>query len=71
MFSKLARRSVSALSKRHYNFASTSYKECFGGLPVADGVKLRQDTVAYLDNDFDAQVSATLPQLPLRCRRLP
>ena len=37
MFSKLARRSVSALSKRHYNFASTSYKECFGGLPVADG----------------------------------
>ena len=39
---------------RHYNFASTRYKECFGGLPIADGVKLRQDTIDYLDT-FDPQ----------------
>jgi len=40
---------------RNYNFASSQYKECFGGLPVADGAKLRADTIAYLDT-FDAQV---------------
>ena len=34
--------------------ASTEYKSCFGGLPIADGVKLREDTIAYLDT-FDAQ----------------
>ena len=45
---------------RHYNFASTKYKECFGGLPIADGVKLRQDTIAYLDT-FDPQSWYTDP----------
>ena len=43
------------LMKRDYNFASTRYKECFGNVPIADGVKLRQDTIAYLDT-FDQQV---------------
>jgi len=37
---------------RPYNFASSSYLECFGDLPVADGVKLRADTIKYLDS-FD------------------
>ena len=40
------------LQKRNYNFASSEYKSCFGGLPVADGVQLRKDTIAYLDK-FD------------------
>lgn len=40
---------------RQYNFASTKFKECFGALPIADGAKLRSDTIAYLDA-FDPQV---------------
>ena len=40
------------LQKRNYNFASSEYKSYFGGLPVADGVQLRKDTIAYLDK-FD------------------
>ena len=39
----------SSIQIRQYNFASTEYKSCFGGLPIADGVKLREDTIAYLD----------------------
>mmetsp|Transcript_19983 Transcript_19983/g.52332 ORF Transcript_19983/g.52332 Transcript_19983/m.52332 type:complete len:740 (-) Transcript_19983:434-2653(-) len=46
--------SFNGVSCRQYNFASTEYKKAFGGLPIADGVKLRQDTIAYLDS-FDAQ----------------
>ena len=47
-----------AAPARSYNFASTRFKECFGnGLPIADGVKLRADTVAYLDTEFDPKVS--------------
>ena len=54
----LPRRLVSRVAPaRSYNFASSQYKECFGnGLPIADGVKLRADTVAYLDT-FDPKVS--------------
>ena len=55
---------------RPYNFASTSYKSCFGGLPIADGVKLRADTVAYLDAFdpqawYDAPVTSLLNGTPL------
>ena len=39
---------------RQYNFASSQYLECFGDLPIADGAKLRADTIAYMEN-FDAQ----------------
>ena len=41
-------------SKRSYNFASSSYLKCFGDVPIADGVKLRADTIAYMDA-FDPQ----------------
>ena len=55
---KIWKRSIllpsSSIQIRQYNFASTEYKSCFGGLPIADGVKLREDTIAYLDT-FDAQ----------------
>ena len=54
-------RRSSAVPRRGYNFASTQYKECFGGLPIADGVKLRADTIAYLDS-FDPQVHTTSPR---------
>ena len=57
LHSRLALRQTGAhirpgLQKRNYNFASSEYKSCFGGLPVADGVQLRKDTIAYLDQ-FD------------------
>ena len=37
---------------RRYNFASSQFRSAFGGLPVADGVKLRADTIKYL-YEFD------------------
>ena len=46
------------IARREYNFASTQYKQCFGGLPIADGVQLRKDTIAYLDT-FDEQSRCT------------
>ena len=45
---------------RGYNFASTRFKDCFGDLPIADGAKLRADTIAYLDS-FDPQARACAP----------
>ena len=46
--------SLSLLS-RNYNFASKSFRDCYGNLPVPDGKKLREDTVAYLD-EFNPKV---------------
>ena len=39
---------------RQYNFGSSQYMACFGGLPVADGAQLRADTIAYMDS-FDGE----------------
>ena len=50
-----SRLELSCIQIRRYNFASTEFKSCFGGLPIADGVKLRKDTIAYLDQ-FDEQM---------------
>jgi hypothetical protein len=51
MLSRAASRCFNKLPRhvRCYNFASTEYKLCFGGLPIADGVKLRREAIAYLD----------------------
>jgi hypothetical protein len=39
-----------------YNFASTGYASCFGGVPpTAKTDDLRRDALAYLDEKFDAR----------------
>eukprot|EP01134_Creolimax_fragrantissima_P001196 CFRG1196T1 len=51
--------------RRSYNFASTSYAECFGDLPAVDMDKLRKDALKYLDTFdpkkwYDAPIVTTL-----------